>query len=91
MLDLLKKYLGFWNTLILLITLILFIVALFVKGFTRDLLLEIAVFLVSVKLFILSYRNGKGVELIQDKLDAILSKEEQLEKALSTINKSQEG
>jgi hypothetical protein len=91
MLDLFKKYLGLGNTLVLLTTLVLFIVALFVKGFTRDLLLEMAVFLVSVKLIILSYRNSKGVASIQDKLDTILSKEEHLEKVLNTIRKSQAG
>lgn len=91
MLDLLKKYLGLWNTLVLLTTLVLFVIALFVKGFTRDLLLEMAVFLVSVKLIILSYTNGKGVASIQEKLDIILSKEEHLEKVLITIKKSQAG
>ena len=46
MLDLIKKYLGPGTTLVILITLGLFIAALFVKGFTHDLLLEAAVFLV---------------------------------------------
>jgi hypothetical protein len=91
MLDLIKKYLGPGTTVVILTTLGLFIVALFVKGFTRDLLLEAAVFLVSVKLIILSYRNSKGVEAIQDKLEIILSEEKRLEKMLITIKKSQAG
>lgn len=91
MLDLFKKNLGLGNTLVLLTTLVLFIVALFVKGFTRDLLLEAAVFLVSVKLIIMSYTNSKRVTSIQGKLDAILSKEEHLERILVTIKKSQAG
>ncbi len=89
MLDLIKKYLGPGTTLVILTTLTLFIAALFVKGFTHDLLLEAAVFLVSVKLIILSYRNSKGVEAIQKKLDLILSEEKHLEKVLNTIKKSQ--
>ncbi len=89
MLDLIKKYLGPGTTLVILTTLALFIAALFMKGFTRELLLEAAVFLVSVKLIILSYRNSKGVEAIQDKLDIILSEEKHLEKVLITIKKSQ--
>ena len=89
MLDLIKKYLGPGTTLVILTTLGLFIVALFVKGFTRDLLLEAAVFLVSVKLIILSYRNSKGVEAIQDKLDQILSEEKYMEKVLISIKKNQ--
>jgi hypothetical protein len=89
MLNLIKKYLGPGTTLIILTTLGLFIAALFVKGFTHDLLLEAAVFLVSVKLIILSYRNSKGVEAIQDKLDIILSEEKHLEKVLIGIKKNQ--
>jgi hypothetical protein len=90
MLDLIKKYLGPGTTLIVLITLGLFIAALFVKGFTHDLLLEAAVFLVSVKLIIMTYRNTKGVEAIQCKLDKILSEEKHLEKVLNTIKNNQE-
>jgi low affinity Fe/Cu permease len=89
MLELIKKYLGPGTTLVLLITLALFIAALLVKGFTHDLLLEAAVFLVSVKLIILSYRNAKGIEAIQDKLDMILSEEKHLEKVLITIKENQ--
>ncbi len=78
MLDLIKKYLGPGTSVVILTTLVLFITALFMKGLTRDLLLEMAVFLVSVKLIILSYRNSKGVEAIQNKLDIILSEEKHL-------------
>jgi hypothetical protein len=89
MLDLIKKYLGPGTIIVISITLGLFIAALFVKGFTRDLLLEAAVFLVSVKLIILSYRNSKGVEAIQEKLDIILSEEKYMEKVLISIRENQ--
>ena len=89
MLELINRYLGPGTTVVILTTLTLFVSALFVKGFTHDLLLETAVFLVSVKLIILSYRNSKGVEAIQEKLDIILSEEKHLEKVLDTIRKSQ--
>lgn len=88
MLDLINKYLGPGTLVVILITLVLFTAALFVKGVTHDLLLETAVFLVSVKLIIMSYRNSKGVEAIQNKLDIILSEEKHLEKVLDTIRKS---
>jgi membrane protein implicated in regulation of membrane protease activity len=91
MLDLIKKYLGPGATLVILTTMILFIAALFVKGFTHDLLLEAAVFLVSVKLIILGYRNSKGVEAIQDKLDVILNEEKHLQKVLIAIKNNQAG
>ncbi|MEE9195150.1 MAG: hypothetical protein V3U44_04875, partial [Alphaproteobacteria bacterium] len=61
------KTLGLGSLAVITITLILFVTALFVKGFTHDLLLESAIFLVSVKLIILSYRNSQGVESIEKK------------------------
>lgn len=64
------------NSAVISITFVLFAVALFVKGFTHDLLLEAGVFLVSVKLIIATYQNkmiGKEVlrrlEMIESKLD----------------------
>ncbi len=47
---------GSWVTIA--ITLVLFAVALAMKGLTHDLLLEAGVFLVSVKLVIMSYKNA---------------------------------
>lgn len=40
------------------VTFILFMVALFAKGFTHDLFLEAGVFLVSVKLIVMAYKNS---------------------------------
>ena len=40
------------------ITVVLFVAAIFEKGFTHDLLLEAGVFLVSAKLMVMSYKNG---------------------------------
>lgn len=51
-----KKHLDLGSTIILLVTLVLFIAALFVKGFTHDILLEAGVFLVSVKVIMMAYR-----------------------------------
>ena len=76
----LHKNLGLGTLVVLAITFVLFIVALFVKGVTNDLLLEAAVFLVSMKLIIMGYRNSQGVETIQQKLDVILTEEKHLEK-----------
>ena len=52
-------------------TLLLFVAALFTKGFTHDLLLEAGVFLVSVKLILMTYRNSVATATIQQKLDEI--------------------
>lgn len=51
-----KKHLDLGSTIILLVTLVLFIAALFFKGFTHDILLEAGVFLVSVKVIMMAYR-----------------------------------
>ncbi len=52
----------------ILITLVLFIAALFTKGFTHDLLLEAGVFLVSVKLILMGYRNSVAVNTILEEI-----------------------
>jgi hypothetical protein len=44
------------------LTLLLFVVALFAKGLTHDLLLEAGVFLVSVKLILVAYKNSVSNE-----------------------------
>jgi hypothetical protein len=50
------------------ITLVLFVVALFEKGFTHDLLLEAAVFLVSAKLVLLSYKASVNNDVLAGQL-----------------------
>ena len=66
-----KKHLDIWSLLIIIITFVLFIIALFVKGITHDLLLETGVFLVSVKLILMAYRNRVATITIEKKLDEI--------------------
>ncbi|MFV1987928.1 MAG: hypothetical protein ACC682_11665 [Gemmatimonadota bacterium] len=56
---------------IIVITLVLFVAALFAKGITHDMLLEGAVFLVSVKLVIMSYKNVIAVDWVNKRLDDI--------------------
>ncbi|MFC1812897.1 hypothetical protein ACFL03_09405 [Thermodesulfobacteriota bacterium] len=56
---------------IILITFILFVLALFTKGFTHDLLLEAGVFLVSVKLIIMAYKNSMASKEITKELHTI--------------------
>ena len=52
-------------------TIIVFFVALFTKGFTHDLLLEIGVLLVSVKLIMMSYKNSVHAEKLEKELKEI--------------------
>jgi hypothetical protein len=53
------------------ITFVLFVLALFLKGFTKELLLEVGIFLVSVKLIMSSYKNAAYSKQILNELDEI--------------------
>jgi hypothetical protein len=55
----------------ILVTFILFGAAILVKGWTHDLLLEAAVFLVSVKLILMSYKLAMAGKEMRDRLDRI--------------------
>ncbi len=56
---------------VVVITLVLFVIAAIEKGLTRELLLEAGVFLVSVKLILLSAKSNVTAERITERLDAI--------------------
>ena len=66
-----KKYLSIADFVVIIITIILFIVALIVKGFTRDLLLEIGVLLISTKIIMMNYKNIQFNKGILKELDDI--------------------
>jgi hypothetical protein len=50
---------------------LLFLLALFIKRFTRDLLLECGVFLVSVKLIKMAYNNSVYMKDLENELKEI--------------------
>jgi len=68
-----RKHFDAGTSLVILITLALFIAALFYTGFTHDLLLEAGVFLVSVKLIIMSYKNSVASDRLYEELTEIRS------------------
>jgi hypothetical protein len=68
-----RNHLDPWSLVVIILTLALFLIALFAKGLTHDLLLEAGVFLVSVKLILLGYKNNASNGSIQQKLDEIYS------------------
>jgi hypothetical protein len=59
-------------------TFVLFAIAIFEKGWTHDLLLEAGVFLVSVKLILMSAKMTRSAEQTQQRLDALQAVVEQL-------------
>jgi len=72
------KHFGKGSLVVIIITFVLFGVALFAKGFTHDLLIEVAVFLVSVKLILMTYSNSVASKKLEKKLSDIEEKIEQL-------------
>ena len=56
---------------VIVLTLVLFVIALFVKGFSHELLQECGVFLVSVKLIMMSHKNGVSTQRVEARLAKI--------------------
>lgn len=59
------------TVVVIVVTFVLFVVALFVKGLTHDILLEAGVFLVSVKLILMSYKSSVGNTRVLEELEEI--------------------
>jgi hypothetical protein len=68
-----KLHLNISSIVTLIITVSLFVIALFEKGLTHDILLEAGVFLVSVKVVIGTHKLSNETQEIDEKLDQILS------------------
>jgi hypothetical protein len=66
-----RKHFDIWSMLVIALTLILFVTALVIKGLTHDLLLEAGVFLVSVKLILMSHKNSVLAIETEDRLEQI--------------------
>jgi hypothetical protein len=59
------------SLVVIVLTLVLFVIALFVKGFSHELLQECGVFLVSVKLIMMSHKNGASAQRAEERLAKI--------------------
>jgi ABC-type transport system involved in cytochrome bd biosynthesis fused ATPase/permease subunit len=66
-----KKYLSTADFTVIVITFLLFLLALFIKGFTQSLLLEAGVLLVSVKIILMNYKNNRSNQKILSELEEI--------------------
>jgi hypothetical protein len=82
--PIMRKHLDSSTQIILAITLVLFVVALFETGFTRDLLWEVAVFLVSAKLVLLSYKASVNNAAIVVQLGEVSETLVRIERFLET-------
>lgn len=65
------KALDIGSLLVIIITFVLFGLSLFLKGLTHDILLETGVFLVSVKLIIMSHESNLMKKAMETKLNDI--------------------
>ena len=64
-------YIDLGSFIIMTITFVLFVAALFTKGLTHDLFLEVGVFLISVKLILLVHRNNVATENLMKNLNEV--------------------
>ncbi len=60
-----------WSLVVIVLTFALFIVALFLKGLTHEILLEAGVFLVSIKLIMMSHKNSLMAKKTEFQLEQI--------------------
>jgi len=66
-----KRHFDTGSMIVIIITFVLFVLALFTTGFTHDLLLEAGVFLVSVKLIMMAYHNSVSSKELKNELREI--------------------
>jgi len=66
-----QRHLDIWSRLVILMTFIMFVAALFLKGFGHDILLEGGVFLISVKLIMMAYKNSVVSTELTDRFESL--------------------
>lgn len=66
-----RRHIDPGSQVVIAVTLVLFVAALWVKGLGHDLLLEAGVFLVSVKLIMMAYKSSRLAEELKERLDRI--------------------
>jgi len=74
---------------VILITLVLFVAAVFVKGLGHDLLLEAGVFLVSVKLIMMAYANSLSAASVSRRLADMQETLTRLERVIGSADHRQ--
>ena len=74
-----KNKFGLGNAVVIGMTVIVFVIALFLKGFTHDLLIEVGVLLVSVKLIMMNYKMSLTNQELLTKMDELKKVVEEFE------------
>lgn len=70
-----KKRLDQANVIVITLTILLFTAALFIKGIGHDILLEVGVLLVSIKLILATFQIKTSAEEINKKIDQLIEKQ----------------
>ena len=65
------RHLDLGSRAVVVVTFVLFVAAIFIKGLGHDLLLEAGVFLVSVKLILMTYKNSIVASRLDVRLDEL--------------------
>ena len=60
-----------WSIVVIVLTIALFILALFIKGFSKGLLVECGVLMVSIKLILMAKKTAEVEENLERRLDRI--------------------
>jgi protein-S-isoprenylcysteine O-methyltransferase Ste14 len=60
-----------WAGVVIVLTVVLFVLSVFVKGFTHELFLETGVFLVSIKLILMAAKIAATEERLERRLEEI--------------------
>ena len=76
------------SLIVILITFVLFVAAVFTTGISHDLLLEAGVFLVSVKLIIMAYKHSVANQELLDRLEKMQGALSRLEVAANPAKAS---
>lgn len=71
-----------WSLVVILITFVLFLASLAVQGLGHDLFLEAGVFLVSVKLIMMAYKNGAAAVELDRRLETMQVALDRIENSL---------
>ena len=66
-----SKHVDLNSLTIIFITFLLFFIALFVKGFTHDMLLEAGVLVISIKLIMMAYQHRVYIDELKEDLQEI--------------------
>jgi hypothetical protein len=79
-----RRHFDAGSLLVIFITFALFALALYFTGLTHDLLLEAGVFLVSVKLIVMSYKHAIASDKLHDELAEIRSMLREVDRKLES-------